>query len=57
MNVAQLLKYFANAMQTATLVKRTSSDVVRQAPYAAIAAAVIVGALAGVFLRRRQRGD
>jgi ElaB/YqjD/DUF883 family membrane-anchored ribosome-binding protein len=57
MNMAQLLKDFANALQAATLVKRTSSDVVRQVPYAAIGAAVILGALAGVFLRRRQGGD
>jgi ElaB/YqjD/DUF883 family membrane-anchored ribosome-binding protein len=55
MNMAELLKDFANALQAATLVKRTSTDVVRQVPYAAIGAAVVVGALAGLLLRRRGR--
>jgi ElaB/YqjD/DUF883 family membrane-anchored ribosome-binding protein len=56
MNMAQLLKDSANAVQAATLVKRTSTDVVRQLPYAAIGAAMIVGALAGMLLRRHIRG-
>jgi ElaB/YqjD/DUF883 family membrane-anchored ribosome-binding protein len=55
MNVAQLLKDLANALQAATLVKRTSSDVVHRVPYAAIGAAVLVGALAGRLLGRRKR--
>jgi ElaB/YqjD/DUF883 family membrane-anchored ribosome-binding protein len=55
MNMAQLLKDSANVMQAATLVKRTSSDIVRQVPYAAIGAAVLIGAVAGMLLRRRQR--
>jgi ElaB/YqjD/DUF883 family membrane-anchored ribosome-binding protein len=56
MNMAQLLKDSANAVQAATLVKRVSTDVVRQVPYAAIGAAMVVGALAGMLLRRRLRG-
>jgi ElaB/YqjD/DUF883 family membrane-anchored ribosome-binding protein len=59
MNVAQLLKDSANAVQAATLVKRTSADLVRQVPYAAIGAAVLVGALAGfayTHASRRGRG-
>jgi LPXTG-motif cell wall-anchored protein len=56
MDIAQLLVDSANVMQTAKLVKRTSSDVVRQVPYAAMGAAVLVGALAGILLRRRRRG-
>jgi LPXTG-motif cell wall-anchored protein len=55
MNMAQLLKDSANTVQAATLVKRTASDVVRQVPYAAMGAAVLVGALAGILLRRRRR--
>jgi LPXTG-motif cell wall-anchored protein len=56
MDVAQLLIESANAIQAAKLVKRTSSDVVHQVPYAAMGAAVLVGALAGILLRRRRRG-
>jgi ElaB/YqjD/DUF883 family membrane-anchored ribosome-binding protein len=58
-NVAQFLKDSANALQAATLVKRTSADLVRQVPYAAIGAAVLVGAVAGFActhgLRRGRR--
>ncbi len=54
MDMAQLLKDFANAVRAATLVKRTSSDVVHRVPYAAIGIAVLVGALAGRLLRRRR---
>jgi ElaB/YqjD/DUF883 family membrane-anchored ribosome-binding protein len=56
MNMAQLLKNSANAVQAATLVKRTTSDVVRQVPYTALGAALVVGAFAGMLLGRRQRG-
>ena len=56
MNMAQLLKDSANAIQAATLVKHTTSDVVRQVPYAAMGAAMVVGALAGMLWGRRQRG-
>jgi ElaB/YqjD/DUF883 family membrane-anchored ribosome-binding protein len=55
MNMAQLLKTFANAAQVATLVKRSASDVVRQVPYAAMGAAVLIGALAGIWVGRRHR--
>jgi len=55
MDMARLLKDSANAVQAATLVKRMSCDVVRQVPYAAIGAAVLVGALAGMLLGRRGR--
>jgi ElaB/YqjD/DUF883 family membrane-anchored ribosome-binding protein len=57
MDVAQVLKDSANAIQAARMVTQTTSDVVRQIPYASMAAAVLLGAFAGIALgRRRHRG-
>jgi ElaB/YqjD/DUF883 family membrane-anchored ribosome-binding protein len=55
MNMGQLLKASANAVQAAILVKRTTSDVVRSAPYASMAAVLLVAACAGFLLGRRLR--
>ncbi len=54
--MAQLLKASANVAQAATLAKRTTADVIRQVPIAAMGAAVLLGALAGYLAGRRQRG-
>jgi ElaB/YqjD/DUF883 family membrane-anchored ribosome-binding protein len=56
MDMAQLLKASANVAQAATLAKRTTADVIRQVPIAAMGAAVLLGALAGYLAGRRQRG-
>jgi ElaB/YqjD/DUF883 family membrane-anchored ribosome-binding protein len=55
MDVSQVLKDSANAIQAARLVTQTTADVVRQVPYAALGAAVLVGVLTGMLLKRRQR--
>jgi ElaB/YqjD/DUF883 family membrane-anchored ribosome-binding protein len=55
MNMAQLLKTTANAARAATVVKGAASDIVRQMPYSAMGAAMLLGALAGILVGRRQR--
>jgi ElaB/YqjD/DUF883 family membrane-anchored ribosome-binding protein len=54
MNLATLLQDSANGYMAATMLKRVSSDVVRQIPYPVIGAAAVLGVLAGVILTRRR---